>query len=259
MEKQAFLWFLEREEVNSIFSMAKLQQVQAVANSQLHSRKKCLCLKKSYKNRTVFLKAGKIEIIKLSNIKGEIKQMTMGILYAESIWSFNNFNENNKEHFNTEVTYIVKLLQDSEFILLDDLAPLFINENTQFFYLKIFAIQRRRMEKRVEDYVYKDARTRIMEYIFCLLKKRGQPQDNQILIQPFLTHKELGKLTSTTRQIVTTVLNHLRKKEILTFDRNILIVKDLESLKNEIKIKKNCFSEIQKRNQSRKYKQRTNL
>jgi len=246
MEKQAFLWFLEKEEVNRIFSVAKLQQIQATVNSQLHRRKKCLCLKNSYKNKSVFLKKGKIEIIKESEINGEKKQWTVGILYAGAIWSFNDFGKKNESQPQREARYIISVLKDSEFCLLNNLGDLFINEKIYLNYLKIFAIQRKRIEKRVEDYIYKDARTRVIEYVLCQLTKRGQSKGNFILLKPFVTHKELGKLTATTRQIVTTILNSLRRKQILAFDRNILIVKNRESLQNEIKNKKNRLLEIQK-------------
>ncbi|RMG79696.1 MAG: helix-turn-helix domain-containing protein, partial [Bacteroidetes bacterium] len=50
----------------------------------------------------------------------------------------------------------------------------------------------------------------------------------------FMTHQEIANLTATSRQTVTTVLNELRTKNILTFNRKRLLIRDMEQLRKEI-------------------------
>ncbi len=55
-----------------------------------------------------------------------------------------------------------------------------------------------------------------------------------MLVRRFLTHQEIANLTATSRQTVTTVLNELRSKNILTFNRRRLLVRDMELLVAEV-------------------------
>ena len=48
-----------------------------------------------------------------------------------------------------------------------------------------------------------------------------------------MTHQEIANLTATSRQTVTTVLNELRNKNILTFNRRRLLIRDMGELAKE--------------------------
>ena len=92
------------------------------------------------------------------------------------------------------------------------------------------------MEKRLESLVFKDSRSRILEFLIDLNEKRGQRVGYEWVVRKFITHQEIANLTATSRQTVTTVLNELKAKEILTFDRKRLLIRDLSLLKSEITI-----------------------
>jgi CRP-like cAMP-binding protein len=89
------------------------------------------------------------------------------------------------------------------------------------------------MENRLQSLVFKDSRTRIIDYLVSLVHKKGQRVGYEMLVRKFLTHQEIANLTATSRQTVTTVLNELRNKDILTFDRKRLLVRDMEALEKE--------------------------
>jgi CRP-like cAMP-binding protein len=46
-----------------------------------------------------------------------------------------------------------------------------------------------------------------------------------------LTHKDIAALTGTSRQTVTTILNELKEKNLINFDRKKILVRDLANLK----------------------------
>jgi CRP/FNR family transcriptional regulator, cyclic AMP receptor protein len=48
-----------------------------------------------------------------------------------------------------------------------------------------------------------------------------------------LTHQDIANLTATSRQTVTTVLNDLRERNVLTFSRNRLLIRNLAQLEKE--------------------------
>jgi CRP-like cAMP-binding protein len=86
-------------------------------------------------------------------------------------------------------------------------------------------------ERRMESLLFKDARTRIVEYIKELAEEKGQRVGYEALIRDFfLTHQDIANLTGTSRQTVTTVLNELRDENLIYFDRKRLLIRDLTKL-----------------------------
>ena len=52
------------------------------------------------------------------------------------------------------------------------------------------------MEKRLESLVFKDSRTRIIQFLEGLAKKKGQRVGYEMLVRKFLTHQEIANLTA---------------------------------------------------------------
>ena len=93
------------------------------------------------------------------------------------------------------------------------------------------------MEDRVESLVFKTSRGRIIGFLEKLVNRRGQRVGYEMLVRKFFTHQEIANLTATSRQTVTMVLNELRKKNILTFNRSRLLIRDMELLRAEVAYK----------------------
>jgi CRP-like cAMP-binding protein len=51
------------------------------------------------------------------------------------------------------------------------------------------------------------------------------------MIPTRLTHKDIAALTGTSRQTVTTILNDMKEKNLINFDRKKILIRDLEALK----------------------------
>ncbi|HHG84198.1 MAG TPA: Crp/Fnr family transcriptional regulator [Bacteroidetes bacterium] len=83
-----------------------------------------------------------------------------------------------------------------------------------------------KMERRLEALVFKDARTRIIEFVRELADRKGKPQGTHIHVADFFTHKDIASLTATSRQTVTSVLNNLRDLGLIQFDRRSLRIPD---------------------------------
>jgi CRP-like cAMP-binding protein len=102
------------------------------------------------------------------------------------------------------------------------------------FMMKIMGGRIVEMEQRLESLVFKDSRTRIIEFLKKLAEKKGQRVGYEMLVRKFMTHQEIANLTATSRQTVTTVLNELRSKNLLTFNRRRLLIRDMEKLAAEM-------------------------
>jgi len=88
-----------------------------------------------------------------------------------------------------------------------------------------------KMERRLESMVFKDSRTRIVEFLCDLASENGQRVGYETVVRKFYTHQEIANLTATSRQTVTTVLNELRNQDIITFNRRRLLIRDMDTLK----------------------------
>jgi CRP/FNR family transcriptional regulator, cyclic AMP receptor protein len=90
------------------------------------------------------------------------------------------------------------------------------------------------MEKRLESLLFKDSRTRIIEFILNSVEKNGQRIGYEWMIRNFNTHQEVADLTATSRQTVTMILNELRNENTIHFDRKRLLIRDLDKLKSYV-------------------------
>ncbi|MFT4567233.1 MAG: CRP/FNR family cyclic AMP-dependent transcriptional regulator [Saprospiraceae bacterium] len=119
----------------------------------------------------------------------------------------------------------------------EEMKSLFIEHNKLYYYLmKLIGNRAVEMEKRLESLVFKDSRSRIIEFLLDLVEKKGQRVGYEWVVRKFITHQEIANLTATSRQTVTSVLNELKGENILTFDRKRLLIRDLEKLQKELEV-----------------------
>ncbi|HMQ50165.1 MAG TPA: Crp/Fnr family transcriptional regulator [Saprospiraceae bacterium] len=87
-----------------------------------------------------------------------------------------------------------------------------------------------RVERRLESLIFKDARERIIEFIKEVASRRGKRVGYETLIKHSLTQQDIANITGTSRQTVTSVLNELRKSNLIYFNRRSILIRDLERL-----------------------------
>jgi CRP-like cAMP-binding protein len=129
-------------------------------------------------------------------------------------------------------------LEDTEtcVVSLDELRGLMRDRSElNLFFMKIFGGRQLEMERRLESLVFRDSRSRIVEFLVNLSRSKGQRVGYEWVVRKPVTHQEIANLTATSRQTVTTTLNDLRYKKLLTFNRSRLLVRDLDKLSEEIK------------------------
>ena len=83
----------------------------------------------------------------------------------------------------------------------------------------------------METLIFKDAKSRIVDFIKRIADERGVPVGKETLIKTSLTHQDIAKLTATSRQTVTTTLNELKENNLIYFDRRRILIRDMVALK----------------------------
>ena len=109
------------------------------------------------------------------------------------------------------------------------------NKELSFAIIKIIGWKFRKVERRIESMVFKDSKTRVLEFLIEMGEEKGVRVGYEIMIKNHYTHKDISRLTGTSRQTVTTVFNQLREDNIITFDRRRILIRDMEKLK-ELKL-----------------------
>lgn len=105
------------------------------------------------------------------------------------------------------------------------------NKELSFKLLKLIGLRLMKLERKLELLVFKDARTRVVEFLKDTAAWKGKKVGYETMIPTRLTHKDIAALTGTSRQTVTTILNELKEKNLINFDRKKILIRDLENLK----------------------------
>ncbi len=82
-----------------------------------------------------------------------------------------------------------------------------------------------------QQMVFDDARTRIIGFLHEQAAKNGMKFADETLIRHGFTHQDMANITGTSRQLVTIVLNELKKENLINFDRSSILIRDLDQLK----------------------------
>jgi CRP/FNR family transcriptional regulator, cyclic AMP receptor protein len=104
------------------------------------------------------------------------------------------------------------------------------DKELSFKILKLIGLRIMKLERKLELLVFKDARTRVIEFLKDAAAWKGKKVGFETMIQTHLTHKDIASLTGTSRQTVTTILNDLKEKNLINFNRKQILIRDLERL-----------------------------
>lgn len=116
-------------------------------------------------------------------------------------------------------------------IQLDDFQQIMLKNQSLVFSIMQHMTQRlQRVEERLAKLVLKDARSRIVEFLLETAGKEGRRVGFETLVKHHLTQQDIANLTGTSRQTVTSVLNDLRKSNLIYFNRNSILIRDMTKL-----------------------------
>lgn len=122
-----------------------------------------------------------------------------------------------------EVEYLAVRIDDFQSLMQQ-------NQRLVFACLQHLGQRLQRVEERLASLVLKDARERIIDFLVDTAGKEGRRVGYETLVKHYLTQQEIANLTGTSRQTVTSVLNDLRKSNLIYFNRNSILIRDLEKL-----------------------------
>lgn len=88
----------------------------------------------------------------------------------------------------------------------------------------------RKLERRIEILLYKNIKTRILEFIKDLAQDHGRDRNGGIWISHSLTQSDIAALIGTSRKSASLLLNELENEGLIDFDRKHFFIKKPDQL-----------------------------
>jgi CRP-like cAMP-binding protein len=219
------LWYLENIDVTNIFCPNKLLSSLQGDNSMKVAKGDYVYMSHDKSGSIYFITKGAVKIVSQGE---DDKEITKAILEKGEVFGELAIFGEEQRRDSAIAT------EDSELCVADvkNLKSMMREHSyISLFFMNLLGSKLLKMEKRLESLVFRDSKTRVMEYLVNLVETKGSRVGFEYVVRGFTTHQEIANLTATSRQTVTTLLNDLRKKNIITFNRKNLLVRDLDLLK----------------------------
>ncbi len=208
-------WFLEGFDLFKKLGMLNMMSICKVLEMENFDKGKPIELKYEQENSIFFLKRGSVKIIDYSSntVKYIIKRGNI----------FGDLTLFDKETAIEEVAYA---LEDCVicYIKSEQMEGLMEkHKSLKNGMLKIYGLRIKKLERRLNDLLFKDSSTRIKEFILDYIEEFGETdKSGKSTAQNLLTHKDIANLTNTSRQTVSNILSKMRKEKIIDYDAKII-------------------------------------
>lgn len=226
MENATKLWYLQNF---NLFASLPTEEMKAISEKVVDSiipKGEYIYFRDEPSHSLYFLKKGGVKIASVSEAGREsiLAVLQPGEIFGELALA----GASNREDFAVS-------LEDGTVICampVQDLEELMARHPTVTMKVtRLLGLRLLKMERKVRDLVFKDARTRIVDFIREMAIENGKQVGDEILIKHIFTHQDIASLTATSRQVVTTVLNELRGENLINFERKRILVGDMKRLK----------------------------
>jgi CRP/FNR family transcriptional regulator len=100
--------------------------------------------------------------------------------------------------------------------------------------LKISTLMGERLveiENKLEDLLFKGVHARLARTLLQLAERYGEPKADGVHIRFRFTHEELAHLIGSTRETTSLILGEFERQGLLSKQRGVILLKDLEGLK----------------------------
>lgn len=163
-----------------------------------------------------FLKQGTIKIISISSNGNEVIKHI--IKEGDIFGILGLIDSENEDDYAVAIEDSIVCIIDSTYFkkMMEE------NRNLNNYIFGLAGNRIKKLERKLESLLYKDAKTRIEDFIEDYVKDYGIETDDFFIAKNLLSNSDIGKLTSTSRQTVNKTLNELRRNNIIDFDKDLI-------------------------------------
>ncbi|MCK4748170.1 MAG: Crp/Fnr family transcriptional regulator [Bacteroidales bacterium] len=219
------LWFFDNVKLFSIFCPHKFAEFRESHQFRNYKKGEFIYFSDDPSSTIYLLAKGKVKILYYTEEGDEVVKsvLSTGDIFGE----LSLLGEDKRKDFAQVVqegTSVCHLTLEQ----MDELMKK--DRNLVFKINKLIGLRIQKLERRLESLVFKDVRTRMVEFLRDIALEKGEGGGPEYRIDHFLTHKDMADLIGTTRQTVTTLLNELRNEGRIDFTRRNIYIPDINAL-----------------------------
>lgn len=216
---------LENFKLFQSFTPREAEQLRSVAEFQSKPKYGYLYFADEPSNQIFFLTKG---LVKTGTHSGDGREIIKQIHHPGAIiGELGLVGETERNEFaralNEPIEYFSISIDNFKFLMRS-------NHNLCETILNMVGTRLRKAESRLESLIFKDARARIIEFLKDSALKTGRKVGFELLLKHCLTQQDIANITGTSRQTVTSVLNDLKKENLIHFNRRTILIRDVENL-----------------------------
>lgn len=166
--------------------------------------------------------------VKIGTHSGEGKEVIKSILHPKAMFGeLSLLGEEKRNDFaktmDSATTYYVMKVPAFQQIVR-------ANSNLSMKLISMLGRKLKNTERRLESMILKDARARIIDFLKDNARNQGRQVGYEMLLKHSLTQQDIANFTGTSRQTVTSVLNDLKKSNLIYFKRKSILIRDMTAL-----------------------------
>jgi CRP/FNR family cyclic AMP-dependent transcriptional regulator len=225
MEKDKKADFFGSLPMLSLFIQSDLDQLVEIAQTRIAQKYHFVFMPDEPADHLYFLVSGRVKTGTFSTEGREVIKeiLSPGAMFGDLALCGETSRSEFAQALHDEVEYLVVKLSDFQVVMQS-------NQQLMFACMKHLSQRLQRVEDRLAKLVLKDARERIIEFLVETAGRDGRRVGFETLVKHHLTQQEIASLTGTSRQTVTSVFNDLKKSNLIYFNRNSILIRDVEKL-----------------------------
>lgn len=225
MGENASLWYFESVDLFNVLCPHKVKTMDQTHTFNHYKKSQFIYFPEEPSKYIYMIAEGRVKIGNYTSDGKEVVKaiLSKGEIFGELALTGEDTRSDFAQAMDEDTQICPMSIQDMQELMKDD-------KELSLKIFKLIGFRIKRLEKKIESLVFKDARTRIIEFIRDAAEWKGQKVGFETLVNTKLTHKDIANLTGTSRQTVTTILNELKEKNLITFNRRRILIRDLEKL-----------------------------
>lgn len=225
MSRDAKTEFIEQSPIFSILNSIEREELVSRLDYEVYKRHSFIYLPDDPSDKVYFLEKGSV---KIGSHSADGKEIIKNLILPKAMFGeLGMIGENQRQDFAQALKEEVVVFS----VKVEHLRKL-MRQNFELCNILIQILGNRLMkaENKLEALIFKDARTRIVDFIKDSVIRQGRQVGYEMFLKHSLTHQDIANITCTSRQTVTLVLNELRKLDLIYFNRGKILVRDVGKL-----------------------------
>ena len=210
------LWFFDAVNLFKILCPHKFKAYKASHDFDSYKKKDYIYFEADSANKVYLIEKGKVKIGYYNEDGTEVVKaiLTRGDLFGETAI----LGESKREEFAQSIDNLTSICPVGVDTILDLMRS---NQSFSFKIYKIIGFKLKRLERRLQLLLFKDAKTRLLEFLDELCADYGydcEKTGDKVIHHPY-TQKDIACLIGTSRPTLNVLLNELKEENIIEFNR----------------------------------------